>query len=116
MKNNTDIEYVASELIERVDQLAIDDMLRGKIMWYLYNSLQNEDILNNAIRVLGMAEIKPRDKELSELSMFDLGMRLNSLMVASNNLSMEYNSVVREIKKRESKLKDDPNLTYKKVR
>jgi uncharacterized protein YacL (UPF0231 family) len=112
----TDIQYVASELIERVDQLAIDDVLRAKVTWYLYNVLQNEDTLNESFRALDIAKAKPRDKELSELSMFDLGMRLNELMVASNELNMEYNNVVREIKKRESKLKDDPNLTYKKVR
>lgn len=112
----TDIEYVAKELIERVDQLAIDDTLRAKVTWYLYNVLQNEDTLNESFRALDIAKAKPRDKELRELSMFDLGMRLNNLMVASNELNMEYNDVIKEIKTRNSKLEDDPNLVYKKVR
>lgn len=112
----TDLEYLKTELLERVDQLAIDEMLRAKIVWLLHNILASEDVLNNTFRALDIAKVEPRGANLSELSMFDLGMRLNQLMVAGNDINLEYNSVVREIKTRESKLKDDPNLTYKKVR
>lgn len=112
----TDIQYVASELLERLDQLAIDEMLRAKVVWLLHNTLASDDVLNDTFRALDIAKVEPIGANLSDLSMFDLGMRLNQLMVAGNDINLEYNSVVREIKTRESKLKDDPNLTYKKVR
>ena len=112
----SDLEYLKSELLERVDQLAIDEMLRAKIVWLLHNLLGNEDVLNNAFRELDIAKVESIANGLSELSMFDLGMRLNNLMVAGNDINLEYNRVVNEIKARESKLKDDPNLIYKKVR
>ena len=112
----TDLEYLKTELLERVDQLAIDSMLRAKIVWLLHNTLADNDTFNNTFRALDIAKVESKVNDLSELSMFDLGMRLNQLMVAGNDINLEYNQVVREIKTRESKLKDDPNLTYKKVR
>lgn len=112
----SDLEYLKTELLERVDQLAIDSMLRAKIVWLLHNTLADNDTFNNTFRALDIAKVESKADNLSDLSMFDLGMRLNQLMVAGNDINLEYNQVVREIKTRESKLKDDPNLTYKKVR
>jgi hypothetical protein len=112
----SDLEYLKTELLERVDQLAIDSMLRAKIVWLLHNTLASEDVLNDSFRALDIAKAEPTANGLSELSMFDLGMRLNQLMVAGNDINIDYNRVVKEIKARESKLKDDPNLEYKKVR
>lgn len=112
----SDLEYLKTELLERVDQLAIDSMLRAKIVWLLHNTLADNDTFNNTFRALDIAKVESRGTNLSDLSMFDLGMRLNQLMVAGNNINLEYNRVVSEIKVRDSKLKDEPNLEYKKVR
>lgn len=111
----SDIQYVSKELIERLDQLAIDDTLRVKIVWLLHNTLADNDTLNDTFRTLDIAKLEPTSVDLSELSMFDLGMRLNQLMVAGNDVNLEYNRVIKEIKIREPKLEDDPNLVYKKV-
>lgn len=49
-----DIEYACEQLIKRLDDLAIDDLLRLKIMMYLYNSLESEETLDNNCKVLDM--------------------------------------------------------------
>ena len=116
MTKNSDIEYTATELIDRVDQLAIDDFLRAKIMWDLYKSLESEETLESNCKKLDLMTAEPLPQDLSELSMLDLGMRLNNLMIAGNEINIEYNRVINEIKKRESKLQNDPNLQLRKVR
>lgn len=49
-----DIEYACEQLINRLDELAIDDLLRLKIMLYLHKSLESEEILDNNCKVLDM--------------------------------------------------------------
>ena len=50
----TDIQYVCNELIKRLDELAIDDLLRLKIMLYLDKSLESEETLDENCKVLDM--------------------------------------------------------------
>lgn len=48
----TDIEYVKTELIKRLDDLAIDDLLRIKAMLYIEKSFESEKILDRNTKVL----------------------------------------------------------------
>ena len=48
----TDIEYVCNELIKRLDELAIDELLRLKIMLYINKSLESEETLDENCLVL----------------------------------------------------------------
>lgn len=50
----TDIQYACNELIKRIDELAIDDLLRLKIMLYLDKSLESEETLDENCKVLEM--------------------------------------------------------------
>lgn len=55
-------------------------------------------------------------KDLSDMSMFELACEMNSLTKQINDMVMQYNRVVSEIKSRNDKLKDDPNLEPKVLR
>lgn len=47
---------------------------------------------------------------MEEKSVYELATRLNDIMVIQNQLAVEYNTIVSELKRRYSKLEDDPNL------
>jgi hypothetical protein len=55
-------------------------------------------------------------KQLSDMTMFELATEMNSLMRDMDSLAIRYNMVVKEIKSRNNKLKDDPNLEPKVLR
>ncbi len=55
-------------------------------------------------------------KDLSDMSMFELACEMNSLTKQINDMVIQYNRVVGEIKSRNDKLKDDPNLEPKVLR
>lgn len=55
-------------------------------------------------------------KQLSDMTMFELATEMNSLMRDMDSLAIRYNMVVKEIKSRNDKLKDDPNLEPKVLR
>ena len=55
-------------------------------------------------------------KQLSDMTMFELATEMNSLMRDMDSLAIRYNMVVKEIKSRNEKLKDDPNLEPKVLR
>ena len=55
-------------------------------------------------------------KQLSDMTMFELATEMNSLMRDMDSLAIRYNMVVKEIKSRDDKLKDDPNLGPKVLR
>lgn len=55
-------------------------------------------------------------KQLSDMTMFELAKEMNSLMRDMDSLAIRYNMVVKEIKSRNNKLKDDPNLEPKVLR
>lgn len=55
-------------------------------------------------------------KQLSDMTMFELATEMNSLMRDMDSLAIRYNMVVKEIKSRNNKLKDDPNLEQKVLR
>ncbi len=55
-------------------------------------------------------------KPLSDMTMFELATEMNSLMRDMDSLAIRYNMVVKEIKSRNNKLKDDPNLEPKVLR
>ena len=48
----TDIQYASQELIKRLDDLAIDDTLRLQLMFYIHQSFESEEILNENCEVL----------------------------------------------------------------
>lgn len=54
MQKQTDIQYATAELLERLDQLAIDDLLRLKMMSYMIKSFQSEEVLDKNCRALDM--------------------------------------------------------------
>ena len=54
----TDIEYASEELIKRLDDLAIPDLLRAKLMLYILKSLKDEETLDNNCRILDKEENK----------------------------------------------------------
>ena len=55
-------------------------------------------------------------KQLSDMTMFELATEMNSLMRDMDSLAIRYNMVVKEIKSRNNKLKDNPNLEPKVLR
>jgi hypothetical protein len=55
-------------------------------------------------------------KQLSDMSLFELATEMNSLLREIDNLELRYNMVVNEIKSRNDKLKNDPNLEPKVLR
>ena len=100
----TEIQYAASQIINRLDELAINDLLRFKLILYIQKSFESEEELDKLY-------IKRNNlKNIHEMSMFELGCGLNRIMVEINQLEMQYNQIVREIKSRNEKLNDDPNL------
>lgn len=56
----TDIEYASEELIKRLDDLAIPDLLRAKLMLYILKSLKDEETLDNNCRILDKEENQKR--------------------------------------------------------
>lgn len=54
MKKQTDIQYATSELLERLDQLAIDDLLRLKMMCYITKSFESEQVLDENCKALDL--------------------------------------------------------------
>lgn len=55
-------------------------------------------------------------KEIKEMTLFELANEMNSLMRDMDALAIRYNMIVREIKSRNDKLKDDPNLEERVLR
>lgn len=52
MNGKSDIEYASEKIIDTIDCLAIDDILRAKLMCYIYKSLESEEILDSNCLVL----------------------------------------------------------------
>ena len=51
--------------------------------------------------------------ELKEMSLLELGAKLNEISYEIDRLTIQYNMIVDEIKERIPNLQDDPNLTQK---
>lgn len=49
-----DIKYVCEQLIKRLDELDLEELLKLKIMLYLYKSLESEETLDNNCKVLDL--------------------------------------------------------------
>lgn len=49
-----DIKYSCEQLINRLDELDLEELLKLKIMMYLYKSLESEETLDNNCKVLDM--------------------------------------------------------------
>lgn len=55
-------------------------------------------------------------QNLNDMSMFELACELNNLMIEIDKLELRYNQVVAEMKSRNKKLENDPNLEAKVLR
>ena len=55
-------------------------------------------------------------QNLNNMSMFELACELNNLMIEIDKLELRYNQVVAEMKSRNKKLENDPNLEPKVLR
>lgn len=52
MYSESDLEYAKNSLIETLDRLAIDDILRVQLMLYINRSFESEEVLEDNLRVL----------------------------------------------------------------
>lgn len=52
MYSESDLEYAKNSLIETLDRLAIDDVLRVQLMLYINRSFESEEVLEDNLRVL----------------------------------------------------------------
>lgn len=52
MYSESDLEYAKNSLIETLDRLAIDDVLRVQLMSYINRSFESEEVLEDNLRVL----------------------------------------------------------------
>lgn len=50
----TEIQYASKELIKKLDELNIDQLLKLKIMLYIHKSLESEETLDENCKVLDM--------------------------------------------------------------
>lgn len=50
----TEIQYASEELIKKLDELNIDQLLKLKIMLYIHKSLESEETLDENCKVLDM--------------------------------------------------------------
>ena len=49
-----DINYVREQLIKRIDEMELEELLKLKIMLYIHKSLESEETLDNNCKVLDM--------------------------------------------------------------
>lgn len=54
----TDIQYAADQLIKRLDELAINDLLRLKLMLYISKSFESEEVLDENCKILSLCKEK----------------------------------------------------------
>lgn len=54
----TDIEYIKTELLKKLDDLAIDDLLRLKAMLYIEKSFESEESLDRNTKVLNYKKVR----------------------------------------------------------
>lgn len=52
MYSESDLEYAKNSLIETLDRLAIDDILRVQLMSYINRSFESEEVLEDNLKVL----------------------------------------------------------------
>ena len=60
----TDIEYATDKVIETLESIAIDDMLRLKLEWYILKSFESEKTLEDNCMILDNHNRKEEGKSL----------------------------------------------------
>jgi hypothetical protein len=49
-----DINYVREQLMNKIDEMELEELLKLKIMLYIHKSLESEETLDNNCKVLDM--------------------------------------------------------------
>ena len=55
-----DINYVREQLINKIDEMELGELLKLKIMLYIHKSLESEETLDNNCKVLDMNKNRRR--------------------------------------------------------